>query len=313
MRDVTDVEPRIERLQPQHFAPLAELFARVFHRHAGEEHLRRKYDTHRLGVERICHVAMVGSRAVAFTGMIPQRFLLDGEEVLAAHACDYVTDPDWRRKGLHRMLEERSRRLALDHGVRLIYALLTDQSLAVARKTGWTLLQTMHRYSVSVTTLPLARFCFGTSPALWRRYCRWAGGVIRASFPAADGRANSLLDEGRLCQSYDEDLVRYETFTANHRIDLGGPTAWIKLAPQLLVGDLDAPDPTSVRGSLRTLTRLARRLGIDEIGFMVCPDTRLDDCLGRLLAAEDGWIVAHLGSELPVERLRVNLSDYDTF
>jgi hypothetical protein len=303
---------RIERLTDAHFEPVASLFGRVFRRRPRAELLKRKYDTSHTGIRHVSYVAMEGGNAVAFVGMLPQLFALEGRTVLAAQACDYATDPAYRRRGLFRELERRGRDTAVDHGIELVWAWPHDQSLAVSLRSGWSLLETARRTSILVRTVPLARAAF-LSRATWSAYSRWARREVSRAFPPADGRPNSLAAEGWLCQRYDAGLERYRCFTTNFRVDLGGVTAWLRIGPQLFVGDLDAPDPASVAASVATLTNLARRIGVQEVMFMTYPGTRLDAALAGILPGTPAWVGAVAETKIPLEQFRVNLADYDTF
>lgn len=46
---------------------------------------------------------------------------------------------------------------------------------------------------------------------------------------------------------------------------------------------------------------------------MTYPGTRLDTALAGILPSSPAWVGAVADTKLPLEKLRVNLADYDTF
>lgn len=303
---------RLERLSDAHLGEVNALFGRVFGRSPGPDVLRRKYDTAYTGHARVAWVAVDGPRAVGFAGVLPQRFTLDGTVAPVGQFVDLAVEPQLRGGGLFRQLEERSRVLARESGLRMLWGAANDASRAAVVKCGWTEVARLRRRSLPVRTLPLAKLArrLGPLSASWER---WAMGLVEARTLPARGRPNSLEGPGVLCHLYDADLERYRSLTPSARVDLGGAAAWIRLGVQLGVGDLETGGSLDVRSSVARLRRLARIVGSTEVLFQTWPGTPLDVALEEVAPALPSLAIMAVGGDAPLERLRVNLADLDTF
>lgn len=303
---------RFERLSDAHLGEVNALFGRVFGRSPGPDVLKRKYDTSYTGHARLAWVAMEGPRAVGFAGVLPQRFTLDGTVVPVGQFVDLAVEPQLRGGGLFRQLQERCRLLARDSGLRMLWGAANDASRAAVVKYGWTEVARLHRRSLPVRTLPLAKIAGRVRP-LSSPWDRWAMRVVRARTRPAWGRPNSLQCPGVLCHRYDADLERYRSLTPNARVDLGGAGAWIRLGARLGVGDLETGGALGVRASVARLRGLARLVGSTEVLFQTWPGTPLDDTLEELAPGLPSLAIMAVDADVPLERLRVNLADLDTF
>lgn len=303
---------RLERLSDTHLGEVNALFGRVFGRSPGAEVLRRKYDTAYTGPARVAWVAMDGPRAVGFSGVLPQRFTLDGAVVPVGQFVDLALEPRLRGGGLFRQLQERCRALAGESGLRMLWGAANDASRAAVVKQGWTEVARFRRRSLPVRTLPLARLAGRLRP-LSSPWDRWAMGVVKARTRPAWGRPNSLEGPGVLCHRYDADLERYKSRTPNERVDLGGAAAWIRLGAQLGVGDLETGRSLDVRSSVARLVGLARLVGSTEVLFQTWPGTPLDVALEEVAPGLPSLAIMAVDADLPLERLRVNFADLDTF
>lgn len=303
---------RFERLSDAHLGEVNALFGRVFGRSPGPDVLRRKYDTAYTGHARVAWVAADGPRAVGFAGVLPQRFILDGTVVPVGQFVDLAVEPRLRGGGLFRQLQERSRLLARESGLRMLWGAANDASRAAVVKCGWTEVARFRRRSLPVRTLPLAKVArrLGPLSAPWER---WAMGLVKARTRPAWDQPNSLEGPGVLCHRYDADLERYRSFTPNARVDLGGAAAWIRLGAQLRVGDLETDGPLGVRASVARLLGLARLVGSTEVLFQTWPGTPLDVALEEVSPGLASLAIMAVDADVPLERLRVNFADLDTF
>lgn len=305
---------RFEVPRPADLPALDGLFRRGFGRRLDRVRFQSKYASAHTGVSDLLEVAFEGGRAVACFGLLPQVFTHAGRRYLAAFASDYVTDPDYQRRGLIRTLTERLRARAAAHGVDFVHGLVSPETRAIVERTGWRAIEGLRRHRLHVATPPLARVCARFAPlraahaSLVRRACApWR-------LPSEQYR-NSLEAEGWLCQRYDAAFFDSKRATPNLCVELDGVRAWLKVDPDLMVGDLCAPDARALGAALERLTGLARRLGVGRIVFVVSPGTRLSALLAGLLPGEDSWTSVYLDwrCDVPRSRLKLGLGDYDTF
>lgn len=305
---------RFEALQAEHSPALARLFRRGFGRRADMQRFQRKHASDHTGVRDLVELAFDGVRAVGCCGLLPQVFTHAGRAYLAGVSADYVVDPDYRRRGLIRALTERLRARAAQHGLDFVYGMVSPETSAIVERTGWRPIEGLRRHRLSVATPPLARACARFAPLR----AAHASFVRRACAPwrlPAEHYGNSLAAEGWLCQRYDAAFFRYKQATPNLCVDLAGARAWLKVDPDLMIGDLWARDTAMLATALRHLSSLARRVGASRIVFIVSPGTHLATLLAAQVPAEDSWTSVYLDwrCDVPRARLKLSLGDHDTF
>jgi GNAT superfamily N-acetyltransferase len=290
------------------------LFRRGFGRRLDVDRFQRKYASAYTGVVDLLEVAFDGARAVACFGLLPQMFTQADRQYLAAFASDYVTDPDYRRRGLIRALTERLRARAAARAVDFVYGLVSPETRATVERTGWRPIEGLRRHRLHVATAPLARACARFLP-LRRAHASFVRRVFAPWRLPAERYRNSLAAEGWLCQRYDGAFFHYKRASPNLCVDLAGVHAWLKVDPDLMVGDLWAPDAPAFAGALARLRGLARRLGVSRIVFVVSPGTRLAGLLDAHLPGEPSWTSVYLDwrCDVPRSQLKLGLGDYDTF
>lgn len=306
---------RIEHLTEAHLPAVAALHRKIFRSRMTTEELGLKYSTEHVGVEHGSFVAMDEGEARAFHGGLPQIFELDGREVLVGQSCDSMADPEARKLGLYADLFGRTEDLMRKNGAALMYGVGNRAGVLAGIKMGWRSLgHPLNRYSIRVSTLPVVR-------AIWR-----ASGLrptvarmVQLSFASEitelSGFSNSLSGQGFLIQKYTPELFRYKARNLGFGVRIGDGRVWLKAAPDLMVGDLFAPDRPTLRMIVERLKTRARFLGIGAIHCYAFPGVPLDLMLGDLLPREDGhrFVVSPRGASELVERFRFGLADLDSF
>lgn len=305
---------RFERLTIDHLNDLRFLFHEVLNKRYSNEYLRRKYDTSFTGAQNLTHLAYDGPTPVAFYGVIPTYFSWEGRRYLAAQTCDYLTLPSHQRKGLHRDLSGRAFGLMREHGVKVAFALMSDDSLASGRKLGWTMHGTMQAFVMPAGKVPVAKAVrkFGFADGSYDSFTHW---VFRNQTVSASTYINSVLEEGWLGVEYSPEFFSYKNFTNNFHLQLGEVSVWVKADRNLLVGDLNFPSDLALDCALLQLRELAARAGFTEIIIQASPETRLSSYLLERINPVTSWTVGtiDLDSGLPLDRLKCNFGDFDTF
>ncbi len=311
---MADTAYRFERLRDDNMEDLQFLFREVLNRRFSVAYLRQKYNTSFTGVRHLTHIAYHRSQPVSFYGVVPTFFSWKNRRHLAAQTCDYLTLRSHQRKGLHRQLSDRAFELMRSNGVTVAYALMSDDSLASGRKLGWNLLGRMQAFVIPCVTLPVAKavrklsFANALFDSVTRRVFR------KCTIPSQNYR-NSLIEEGWLGVEYSPDFFAYKTFTNNFHIKLDGVTAWIKADRNLLVGDLNFKTDLALERAIVRLRRFAALSGFTEIIIQASSETRLLAYLEARYSSRLSWTIGYidLGSGLPINKLRCNFGDFDTF
>lgn len=307
-------EYRFERLSEAHFPALAVLFREVFGFRAPPTYFQQKYDTTYLGVSHVCFVACLNEKAVAFHGCLPLGFSFLGKKYLAAQTCDYLTLEAHRGKGLNKTLGEKSYALMKSEGIGFLCTLNSDVTFAVHSTLGWLDPEVMHRYHFATGAPPLAKVArrirqFDPAYQAWvhRVFKRYR--LPEAWFP------NPLAEAGWLCADYTPAYFGYKKFTPNFIVALDGVPLWIKVDGVLQIGAMGAFSPKKFPAILTKLRALGRLAGVGELLFQTAPGTPLDAALSQLTPPLPSWRVGYfdLGAGLPVEKLKLNFAELDTF
>lgn len=305
---------RIEYMRDEHLPSIAALHRRIFRSHMTAEDLRWKYSSEHTGLEHGCFVAMDGDRAVAFSGGLPQIFELDGTPIVVGQSCDQMADDGVRGRGAFGELLERTEQRMTGSGAALMYGAGNRSGMAAVLRMGW---QdpgwTLSRFSFETPTLPLARW-LSRVPFFRTRLAGWVRHGFVAAAPASDFVDNSLAGQGWLVHKYSPKLFRSKARGGSFSIRVGHARAWLKAAPDVMIGDLFAPDVPTLSRILDVTKRRASFLGIGTVHCFAFPGVPLDSMLQQILPRSDGHFFAVRSKDAGlVDRFRFGLADLDTF
>lgn len=305
----------IEHFADEHAPAVAALHRRTFGSRVGAADLRHKYDTRHVGVEHAAFVALAGERAVAFHGGLPQLFEADGRAVLVGQSCDSMAAPETRGSGIYTQLFRRTEELMQRHGAALMYGVGNRAGLQAGLRMGWTDPgYRLNRYTWTVRTAPVARLMW-RFPRLRTLLPRWAAGGLAACADSLDGFRNSLADRGFLVHRYTPELIAHKLRGGSFGAQVGPVRLWLKAQPDLMVGDLAAPDGPALAAALQRVAAAARRRGLGAVHCFTHPDAPLDPLLAALQPRQEGhgFVVSGWGDQQLAPRLRFQVADLDSF
>tara|TARA_R110000796_G_scaffold252640_2_gene389796 strand:+ start:44588 stop:45511 length:924 start_codon:yes stop_codon:yes gene_type:complete len=304
---------RYERLSDNRIADVQYLFKEVFKKNVSSEYLLKKYATDYVGVKHMCFLAYHDSMPVAFYGAIPQLFNYDQQLFKVAHACDSITLPSHHRKGLHTNLAIRSYELMRENNIKFVYAMHSENTMRATKKLGWKVGESMIRYHIKILTVPIAKVTsrLGFLDSAYQRKVK----RILSRFEIQASLLNPLHNENWLCHAYSSSFFDYKNFSPNYLIEIKGVKMWLKVQSIIHVGAFHAESTLDLKVALKDLVQVGKKIGANEIQFHVSENTAQNSQLNQLHSGLNSWTVGYLdlGSSMPLDKLKLNYGDHDTF
>lgn len=306
---------RIEPMAERHLTAVAALHRRIFKSRVSAADLRWKYSREHSGGDHGCFVALDGDRAVAFHGGLPQLFELNGQPVRVGQSCDSMAEPGKSARGVYGELLKRTEEHLFANGVSVLFGAANENSRRATMRYGWKAAgPVLSRFSLEVRGVPVLR-------KLWRLaamrplMAHWVRrGFATAALPLSEFQ-NSLAAPGVIFEPYSPAFLRFKASNRGFAIRVGEARAWLKAAPDIIVGDLFAPDAAAAKLLLDRMASRAKSLGIAAIHCFAHPGSASDLILGELYPREAAQQVLFSPST-PIElaeKFRATYADLDTF
>ena len=314
-----NIEYTLHRLDAGRLQDLDKLHEAVYGFAPSPGHFVQKYRTAYTGVEYVGYIAYaLNGVPVAYYGVIPCRLQCGDRRILAAQSADTMTHPGYRMKGMFVELSRICFALCQKLGIRVLFGFPNDHSYHGAIKLGWQAVGRMDRFTIPVRSIPLPGIVrrLPMLRGLYRRYCERVLGSIREESPGLEN-SFGLQGFGGVCR--DEAYLHYKTYHPTHVIRIDDLRVWIRIRDGLLLGDLVA------RGRVLTsedcvyvidrLKKLARRLGLPYVTFIVSEDTHVHRLFTGLYSPSPSYpvLVQDFGAQMDLHRLRFSFADLDIF
>tara|TARA_R110002072_G_scaffold298332_2_gene472112 strand:- start:1302 stop:2249 length:948 start_codon:yes stop_codon:yes gene_type:complete len=288
-----------------------ELFAASFGKSISAEFLLNKYDTAKLGGSYIGHMAFHNEKPVAYYGVLPIPFVLDGKKLTAVQSADTMTHPNYRRHGLFPLLARKTYQLAKDEGASFVFGWPNQNSFpSFKNKLDWIELGNMQRFSLKVSTLPLAKVFFKLQ-FLRPFYLTTTRSILHADSPT---KVETVTTNN--CAIRNTDYLEYKKTLSVFSIpsDFGNLPASIDY--RLNIGYLTELQTKHFSEILSRLKRSCAISGIDEIQFTISPNSPLAAVLIKAgMKSTDGLPLMYwpFSDAIKIETLNLTSFDYDGF
>ncbi|TNE52291.1 MAG: GNAT family N-acetyltransferase [Bacteroidetes bacterium] len=299
------------------------LVQQVMGKRLGVPYYLEKYNTPRkaenvavgwLAYEKESERLVAMATGLPFWGVLP-----DGNRIPITQIEGIFTLPDHQRRGLMSRLVQH---IVEDHrhsGTRLFFIMLIEGHLNSFLRLGFTHTQTLNRFELHVSTIPVEAICRKLN--LRKLYRWWARKAITPCLAPVDQvLPNAVLAEGFGGVLHDRAFYKYKTLSFNRVCRVAGIDSWLRFENGLWVGDVVLPEncpEEQLEDWLRQLRKLARRLGLRRILFQLAADSQLAVRLAARYPASPSWSVASLAGDAEMEpyirQMRYGFGDYDTF
>lgn len=273
----------IERLSNDNINHLQSLYRSIFSKDVSIELLKGKYNTKVFGAEWIGYLAMTPhNKPAAFYGVIPCRFKIRGEVLLAAQSADTMTHPDHRKRGLFIQLAKLTYDLARQEGIQFIFGFPNQNSYAGFVKLNWHFVERpMQLFFLSGSAIPWAKLLLKI-PGLAKVYEKMteisdASHVQNEEIAEGDG-----VIRDRLFLEYKRQYTK--TFIKRSN----GIFAWMKNDGSLKIGLITFGNTIGSESVKNYLQHSAMALGCHSIVLMTSFNSKLYKTLTKVISPRDG-------------------------
>ncbi|MES2274844.1 MAG: GNAT family N-acetyltransferase [Bacteroidota bacterium] len=305
----------IKRFQPDHINDMADLYHAVYRRRIPPGFFTNKYNTAHTGIKHIGFLAYnEAGNPIAFYGVIPCFLQMGAKAVLAAQSADTMTHPKYQGKGLFTKLANLTFNLCKENGIRVIFGFPNQNSLpGFINKLGWQVTDTMDCFVIPVNRFDWEKL-IKRLPVLNRLYAAYISHILKKHIIAQPGLNNSALREGYDGVYRTDDYLKYKTYNNTKVIKANRALVWLKVSNGLIIGDISLATD-NFNSVMRTVTRLARKIGVKQVLFHACPGTRMHQLFNERYWSVKSFpvIFKDLGSRLPINRIKFTSADIDTF
>ncbi|MBL0340306.1 MAG: GNAT family N-acetyltransferase [Bacteroidetes bacterium] len=141
---------RIVPISEDRLQDLQKLYHLTFGKRYSVNYIRLKYDTAYTGMQHVANIAYDGNKPVAFLGAVPMPFLLNNTKLIGVQYCDYMTLPEYRRRGIHSQLLESTTDFVSKEGADFIFAMHTINSANGDLRFNWNFQEPLNAYVISL-------------------------------------------------------------------------------------------------------------------------------------------------------------------
>lgn len=305
----------IERLSKKNFEALDKLHNVVYRRPYPPGYFAKKYDTSYTGVEYIGYLAYnENGNPIAYYGVIPCFIRYQDQLILAAQSADAMTHPKYQFKGLFVQLANLTLDLCAEEGISLVFGFPNQTSLhTFLVRLKWQMTESMDCYIVPVSTISTEKM-IRKLPFIGRKFKQYQQKILDKYLVQQKGIENSVFKDGFGGVNRNALYMNYKTYHDSYVIRIDKALLWIRIKNNLIIGDMDCQQE-DFDEVMRKLKKLAFRLGLAEIHFHTCHQTRLSTLFAERYEAVPSYYVMFksLGSHIPLDRLKFTFADQDIF
>jgi hypothetical protein len=273
----------IQRLSTDNITRLQSLYKSIFSKDVSIGFLKGKYNTKVFGVEWIGYLAMTPeNKPAAFYGVIPCRFKIRGEILLAAQSADTMTHPDHRKKGLFIQLAKATYDLARQEGIQFIFGFPNQNSYAGFVKLKWHFVERpMQLFILMGSDIPWAKALLKI-PGLAKIYEK----IIAVRYPLRVENKDFSEGDGVVRDQLFLEYKRQYTNTFMKRAN--GIFAWMKNDGSLKIGLISFDESIRAESVKNFLQHSGKVLGCHPIILMTSFNSRLYKTLSTIIPPRDG-------------------------
>jgi hypothetical protein len=314
MNNVTN-EYKIIRLDRKNISDIGKLYTAIYEKKTPPDYFKKKYDTAHTGVTNIGFIAYNKENLpIAYYGVIPCFIRYADKIILSAQSADTMTHPEYRYKGMFVELSNICFDLCRKNGINLIFGFPNQNSYhGAVHKLGWKMTETMDYFVIPVKAFPLEHLTlkFTLLKKLYEKYTKL---VLHKYLIAESGLANSVISDGYAGVHRNKQYLQYKMYSSTQVIKIGESKLWIKINNGLLIGDIALAE-NSFDKLMGKVKKIAGKLGVRQIYFHACKDTRLHNLFAERFNAVPSFPVLFqdFGSGVSLEKIKFTFADIDIF
>lgn len=308
--EIREKQIRIQRFSKSLIPEFVELFKTSFGKPISASEVEVKYNTKAFGIEYLGYMAFHNETAIAYYGVLAVPFILNGKDLIAVQSADTMTHPDYRRHGLFPLLAKKTYELATQEGASFVFGWPNQNSYpSFKKKLDWQDLGNMVKFTVKVPTLPLAKLSV-KAPFIRGLYL---------SFFKTVSKTNSITLQSAITDNSvkrSRDYLAYKETQGVFEIPTHFGNIVASLDYRLKIGDLSSVQTDDLPRLFQMLKKMCSLCGIDEIQFILSPNSRYISILENLdlKKSEDLPLMYWpFTDDLGISELHFTGLDYDGF
>jgi hypothetical protein len=306
---------KAERLNEENIFHLIHLYKNVFGKKVSLAYLKGKYDTSYLGKSYYGFIAFdVNNKPIGFHGCVLFRIKYKDITELGAQFGDGMTLKEYNGKGIFSLLGTMLENELKKDGVNFAYGLPNQNSeYTYINKLKWQHTERVIGFKIKTNALPIEFICRRLGlKGIYQRFVKnksFGTRNIAQYFP------HSLNNDEFATVLRDEQFYKYKSFAPNFIANINGINAWLKADEILQVGDIDTDDESKLHETIFELKKIARSWGLREIVLQYHPRSKQELILQKHFNTFSSWAIVYkaFNTKIPLEKLRFNYGDLDTF
>ncbi len=309
-------EYKIERLNDNNLKDLILLFKNAFNKDLTIDDLKKKYHTDDYGLKYTGFIAYANdSTPAAYYGVFPVKVKYRNMEYLCAQSGDTMTHSEHRGKQLFTKLATETYTFAAKNGVQFVFGFPNKNSYpGFVKYLNWKCDSKMNKFEFKVLTIPLnaiAKKFNGIAP-IYNLYLRLILSFYKTKSTLFE---NSALEDDTIAVPHNHTFFTYKKYSRNYIIELANTDCWLKFDAALMVGDIKKTKPADLKKIIKALKRFAFLTGSTKVTLEFSPGTFWDNELVKLMLPVEGSKYGYVNftSDLPLEKMKFCMGDFDTF
>jgi len=295
------------QLEEKHLQDLQFLIKTVFKKRFSIDYLKQKYsDQYQCG--SLATMAFDGAKPIGFYGAIAQQFSHQNKVILVAHACDSYTLKEYQGKGVHFRLAQLSYELMRKQRIRFVYAFHSENTYHSTKKIGWKEREEMVRFHLKTYAFPMAKVYKRLN--LDNIYQKKVNRAFR-KFEVTDFCYKGALSH----QIMDTAYFEYKnSFFPHYLIKIEQCVFYLKVDAIMQIGFFYSQNREQLDKALITLTKIANKLGVNEILFQCSENSMMFNGLHLHAKPLPSWKIGYLlFDEIDINNFEFTFANLDTF
>jgi len=310
-------EYKIEKLNSTNLKDLLPIYENAFGHQVSIDFLLKKQDTSAFDLSLVGFIAYdKNNNPSAFYGVYPCYAMYQNKKYLVAQSGDTMTHSEHVGNGLFTKLALATYGFCKENGIHLIFGFPNENSYpAFIKKLNWTHFDDMIPYLIRVKCIPWIRLknTFKFPQSLHNRWCNF---ILNSQTKGVPFQSSCLIDETPVVD-HSKDFFEYKTYGENYLIQVNGINVWVKFDDTfLLIGDVERCDENTFLTTIRSLKKLAFKMGLPHLRFQTSSGTWGESLFKKYaVQMEIKYPVGGINftNEIPMEKMKFTGADNDTF
>jgi hypothetical protein len=310
-------EYRIERISEFNLSDLFPIYQSAFGNTLDLNVFKKKQSTQSFGDTYVGFIAYDDqNNPAAYYGVYTCEISYKGKIYRSAQSGDTMTHKDHGGKGLFTLLATQTYDYCKEQGFHCVFGFPNENSFpGFIKRLGWSHFDNITPYLIRVKCIPWIRLknTFKLSQNLHDRWCRFVLNNHRKGAPFK----SSCSELGIPVVDHSKDFFNYKKYAENYLINIKGINVWLKFDDTfLIIGDIEKCNEPEFNESIRTLKRLAFKMGLPHLRFHSSSNTWGENLFKKYgVPMEVNYPVGGINftNEIPLEKMKFTAADNDTF